>query len=119
MQLGGHLAGSVGGVDGRDRPARDGGAVEDDRVLGHVRRHDPEGVAGVEATGHERPCEAVDGVVQLGERVAGGTVDGGDGDPIGHRIDGPKHMGRDRRRRDLDDRQRTFVNQHPEPRGKS
>ena len=64
------LLGAVGRVDRGDRATGDGDAVEDDRVLGHVRRHEPDDVARAEAAGREAAGEAVDRVGQLGERVA-------------------------------------------------
>ncbi len=78
LQLVADLLGAVGRVDRRDRTTGDRDAVEDDGVLGDVRRHQPDHDPGRNAASCEAAGERMDGVAELGVRVragAGGVPD--------------------------------------------
>ena len=112
LQLVAHLFGAVGRVDRGDRTAGDGDAVEDDGVLGHVRRHQPDDDTRGDATGGEASGERVNGRAQLGVGVGARAGSIADGDAIGELVGQMEDVGGDRDVGDLDVGQRAGMDDH-------
>ena len=112
LQLVADLLGSVGRVDRGDRAAGDGHAVEDDGVLGHVRRHQPDDDPRGDATSGEPAGQRVNGRAQLGVRVRARARSVTDGNAVGELVGQMEDVCGDRDVGDLDVGQRAGMDDH-------